>query len=58
VATGKTVKIPRLMRMHSNEMEDITDAPAGEIVAMFGVDCASGQTFVEGREDVGVRVPL
>ena len=46
--TGKKIKIGRLVRMHSNEMEDITETQAGDIVALFGVDCASGDTFTDG----------
>ena len=46
--SGQKVKIPRIVRMHSNEMEDVQEIGAGEICAVFGIDCASGDTFAEG----------
>lgn len=46
VRTGKKVKVGRVVRIHADQMEDIELIPAGYIGALFGIDCASGDTFV------------
>jgi elongation factor G len=46
--TGRKSKVGRLVRMHSDEMEEIDESGSGDIVALFGVDCASGDTFNSG----------
>jgi elongation factor G len=48
-SNDKKVKIPRLVQMHADEMHDIEECQAGDIVAFFGVDCASGDTFTDGK---------
>ena len=41
----KKFKVGRLIRMHASTMEDISEGGCGDIVALFGIDCASGDTF-------------
>ena len=50
----KKVKVGRLIRMSADEMEEIQESTAGDIVALFGIDCASGDTFTDGKIDMAM----
>nr|XP_002128337.1 elongation factor G, mitochondrial-like [Ciona intestinalis] len=46
VRTKRKSKASRVVRLHSNKMEDLEEVYSGDICALFGIDCASGDTFV------------
>ena len=43
-----------MCRMHSDDIEDINEAGAGDIFALFGVDCASGETFCDMNQSLAM----
>ncbi len=43
--TNKMIRVGRIVRMHANDREDVEAAGPGDIVALLGVDCASGDTL-------------
>ena len=52
---NKKQRIGRLVRMHSNERKEIDEAGAGDIIAMVGVDCASGDTYCDQSVNVSME---
>ncbi len=54
VNDGKKIKLARIVRMHSDEMQEIEEAHAGDVVAMFGIDCCSMDTFSDGNMDLAM----
>jgi elongation factor G len=47
--SGRKERFSRILRMHADQREDIDEALAGDIVAVLGVDCASGDTYASER---------
>jgi len=45
--TGRKDRFSRIVRMHSDKREEIDEAKAGDIVAIMGIDCFSGETYAE-----------
>ncbi len=61
--TKKKVRVGRMVRMHANDRENIEEAHSGDIIALIGVECASGDTFVGNENDThlsceGMHIPI
>ncbi|MBQ2601036.1 MAG: elongation factor G, partial [Treponema sp.] len=54
VRAQKKFKVGRIVRMNSAQMEDITEGMPGDIIALFGIDCASGDTFCGGGLNIAM----
>jgi len=48
----RKVRVPRMFRMHSDDREEIQTAESGDIVAFYGVEASSGETFTDGKMNV------
>ena len=48
--TGRTERFSQIVRMHSNKREKIESASAGDIIAITGIDAASGDTYAQTRD--------
>ncbi len=48
--TGKKDRFSRIVKMHAEKREEIEAAEAGDIVAIMGIDCASGETYANDRD--------
>ena len=61
--TKKKVRVGRIVRMNANDRENIENVGSGDIIALIGIDCASGDTFVaeDGPTNLsceGMHVPI
>ena len=48
--TGRKERFSRIVRMHADAREEIDSAEPGDIVAIMGIDCASGETYSTERD--------
>ncbi|MCP4251623.1 MAG: elongation factor G [bacterium] len=53
--TGKRQRVGRILRMHADHREDLTEARAGDIVAVLGLDCISGDTVCDANVNLSLE---
>ncbi|MDP3889320.1 MAG: elongation factor G [bacterium] len=60
--TGAKERVSRLLKMHSNKREEISEVRAGDIAAIVGIkDTITGDTLSEKKDDVlleSITIPL
>ena len=49
--TARRQRISRILRMHADQKEDIDAAIAGDIVAVMGIECATGDTLLRRGDE-------
>jgi len=54
--TGERIRVSKMVKMHSNKMDPTDKLVAGDIAGFFGIDCASGDTFVHQSALKGGKV--
>lgn len=51
----KKQRVSRILRVHADEKEDIDSASAGDIVAVMGIECATGDTYCSDGVDLALE---
>jgi elongation factor G len=51
----KKARISRILRVHADQKEDIASAGPGDIVAVMGVECATGDTYCSEGTNVSLE---
>jgi elongation factor G len=51
----KRTRISRILRIHADQKEDVDSASAGDIVAVMGIECATGDTYCAEGTDLSLE---